>query len=163
MTKYESVRAFHKAFQLDAPDRPTMPGRQLLKLRWKLTNEENREKIDASLSEHPLRDYLDAITDLHYLVHGDAVAAGISEEQLDRAFREVHESNMSKMWSAYEISHAIEEDGNWDELHTTSKFGVEGTPGWHARVWVVKNKLGKVVKSPSYRPVDLSWIEKGEM
>lgn len=157
MTKYESVKAFHKAFQLDAPKRPTMPGEQLLELRWKLTDEENTEKRNASL----LRDYLDAIADLLYVVYGDAVAAGISEEQIDRAFREVHESNMSKMWSAEEIDEAKWGDSDFMETHSIV-YPSDDEFGYGDKVFVVKNKLGKVIKSPSYRPVDLSWIEKGQ-
>lgn len=159
MTKYESVRAFHKAFELDAPDRPTMPGDDLLHLRWKLTEEENNEKFDSRDYKHPLVSYLDAVADLLYLVNGDAVAAGITEEQLDRAFREVHESNMSKMWSAYEIYEAKKSGSDWALNHQFVDTCPKD-PSAYSKIHVVKNKLGKVIKSPSYKPVDLSWIEK---
>lgn len=155
MTKYESVLQFHRAFQLDAPDRPTMPSESLSQLRYDLTKEENNEKLCAGT----LTQYLDAITDLHYLVHGDAIAAGISEEQLDRAFREVHESNMSKMWSAEEIDEAKWGDSDFIETHTVV-YPSDDEFGYGDKVFVVKNKLGKVIKSPSYKPVDLSWIEE---
>lgn len=156
MTKYESVLQFHKAFGLDAPDRPTMPSESLSQLRYELTKEENSEKLCAGT----LTQYLDAIADLLYVVHGDAVAAGISEEQLDRAFREVHESNMSKMWSAYEIYEAKKCYKDWAVNHQFVDTCPKD-PSAYSKIHVVKNKLGKVIKSPSYKPVDLSWIEKG--
>lgn len=152
---YESVLEFHKTFGLDAPDRPTMPGCDLLTLRYKLTSEENFEKRCSDT----LVEYLDAVADLLYVVHGDAIAAGISKEQLERAFREVHESNMSKMWTLWEIIDA-EKDHEWRDSHTHKHTFGPGIVKFDEKVYIVKNLAGKVIKSPSYKAVDLSWIEQ---
>lgn len=41
---------------------------------------------------------MDAITDMLYLIFGISYKHGLSVAQLENAFKEVHKSNMSKLW-----------------------------------------------------------------
>lgn len=63
---------------------------------------------------------------------------------LPTTFTLVHRSNLTKLWKANEV--------------TEGKFPDDliATPTHDGNHFVVTNKMGKVIKSPSYTPVDLS-------
>jgi predicted HAD superfamily Cof-like phosphohydrolase len=89
---------------------------------------------------------LDAIVDLLYVVFGAAIAYGFSPEQIDAAFAEVHRSNMTKFWTAEEVSHST----------ANLAFSSAGPAKWRAI-----NENGKVIKSPGYSPANLGPIVEG--
>jgi predicted HAD superfamily Cof-like phosphohydrolase len=89
-----SVRAFHRAFDLPAPDRPTASVRTDVRLsREALMGEELRELVQAMRAED-LVEIADGLGDLLYVVFGTAVVYGMP---IDEIFEEVHRSNMTKL------------------------------------------------------------------
>ena len=140
--KLELVRTFMECMGQNAPQKQIMPTAEVLYLRYELQNEESREIADA----HTLRDLLDGICDLLYVTYGTAVAAGFSSETINQAFEEVHRSNMSKLWAESELP-----------LVPAGFASKEIVPGRY----VVTNKSGKVIKSPSYQPAKLEQFITG--
>lgn len=138
------VRDFMRTFSQETPDRPKMPSPEIHKLRVDLIREELEELSNAT----SLKDYFDAILDLLYVVHGAAVSAGISPEQVERGFAEVHRSNMSKLWTQSEVN-AMDD---WErERVQIKRAGLR---------FIVRRPDGKVLKSPSYSPANLGPILK---
>lgn len=115
-------------------------------LRVKLSAEEQREWLDAF---HPEKDgqvfinqveALDALCDRLYILLGDVHALGFGFI-FPTAFRRVHESNMSKLWTT--------EEKNLAETQATNlQFEAADVSG--DRRWLCRNQIGKVMKSPSY-------------
>jgi predicted HAD superfamily Cof-like phosphohydrolase len=88
------VQAFHRAFDLPAPDVPTstVPA-EVRRSREELMQEELRELTEAMRAEDMI-EIADALADLLYVVFGTAVAYGVP---IDQVFAEVHRSNMTKL------------------------------------------------------------------
>lgn len=146
MTQVDMVREFMRMFGQETPDKQTMPTEGVLALRWRLTDEENRElKFSRSTT-----DYFDAVLDKLYVTFGDAVAAGFTAEEVSRGFAEVHRSNMSKLWT-------------WEEV-STSKFDhgttINEIVSQHDKRFLVKRADGKVIKSPSHSRPNFTGIIK---
>lgn len=143
-TEHEMVREFMRAFGQRVPDGPALPDVDTITLRASLIDEESRELRRAET----LTDYFDAVLDLLYVVHGAAAAAGITAEQLEAGFAEVHRSNMSKAWTDDEVARRPDDVDRFQS----------GNPD---RPWIVRRADGKVVKSPSYSPANLGSILEG--
>jgi len=143
MNHTDLVREFHEAFQVETPSKPTIPKIGIRHLRSHLIDEENTELENAE----NVTEALDAIADLLYVVHGAALAYGFTAEQVDAAFREVHRSNMSKLWDNRWLS-GVPEGCN------AKPSAIEG---W----WIVTNAAGKIIKPPSYSPANLRKIAEG--
>jgi predicted HAD superfamily Cof-like phosphohydrolase len=145
-----------QAFQQATPDRPGMPSGDTQHLRWKLCTEEAKELGDAT----NLTDYLDAVLDLLYVVHGSAIAAGLDANTLSIGFQEVHRSNMSKLWTHDEIQ-AVRNGENVTSLGDCSggtfdnRFEVVKTAVESDKRFIVRRRDGKIIKSPSYSPANL--------
>ena len=92
-TNFDKVAIFMDAFGQDTLKKPTLPNNQLADLRLDLIHEEVAELCSA-LAEKNIVQIADALTDILYVVYGAGHAFGID---LDDCFREVHESNMSKL------------------------------------------------------------------
>lgn len=142
MNMTDMVREFHRAFLVDCPKRPTIPSRDIAALRSSLIDE---ERLELFVAEKPA-EALDAIADLLYVVHGAAAAYGFTGEQVEAAFREVHRSNMSKLWTREEVDAGIGDNIARPVL---------------GEMFVVTRPDGKVVKSPSYSPARLKEIVGG--
>jgi predicted HAD superfamily Cof-like phosphohydrolase len=128
---------------------------------WLLALRQKRVRIfDNILVHSSIEKTQDGCSDLHVVTLGTEVACGLDAEA---AFNEVMRSNMSKLWTREEVLRATQEigfesggcDGRWVALSN----------GWVAqlvtcdrRAWLVKNELGKVVKSPSYSPANLKQL-----
>jgi len=132
----ELVREFMLAFGQHAPERQEMADASTLAFRRDLIAEEADELLNAA----DLRDALDAIADLLYVVHGAAVTLGFSPETVDAAFAEVHRSNMSKAWTLKEV-----EQGEMQDC--AFYIGRD--------LYAVFRHDGKIIKSPSYSPANL--------
>ena len=143
------VREWMQLFGQETPDKPTLPHVDLRDLRYSLNEEENQELFDADTTVKAL----DAIADLLYVVHGASVAYGFSGAQVEAAFKEVHRSNMSKMWTEEEIRFQL----NYNDGIGIIKETCDG--GGYA----VVRKDGKILKSPSYSPAKLDKIVEGEV
>jgi len=98
-TMFEMVKEFHEKFGLAVGHGPIpflhedLDNEELYTLRDRLHKEEWKELQDAWEDEN-LVEYADALCDLIYVLCGTAVSFGID---LDKCFREVHLSNMSKL------------------------------------------------------------------
>ncbi len=118
-------------------------------------------RFDDTGEEIDLVAIADGCADLHVVTIGTEVACGLNAE---KNFNEVLRSNDSKMWTDKEVS---EHFGIYDEEHTKTLEKISEAPGLKAfrsigfgRCWLVKDKAGKVIKSPSYSPADLSFVGK---
>lgn len=159
----QMVREFMRAFGQRTPNSPEMPDGSVQYLRHSLCAEESKELGDA----RNLEEYLDAVCDLQYVTLGAAAAAGFDAKTLDRAFAEVHRSNMTKLWTQEEIqavrfgdnttSLGDQSGGQFDNRYTVTDTGIN-TP----RRYVVTRQDGKVIKAPGYTPANLEQlIRKG--
>lgn len=139
MTKEQRmVLEFHQKFSLTVETKPTLPTLDDLKLRCSVVHEEEREFFRAQ----NLVEAADALGDLLYVVLGTAVTYGIDLEPI---VAEIHESNMSKLWTD-------EERNGYALTDLTFK---ETAPDGNRR-WVARNAIGKVIKSPSYVRADIA-------
>jgi predicted HAD superfamily Cof-like phosphohydrolase len=95
MTNFEMVEKFMTAFEQEVNTSVRLPGYDIEKLRVELIREELGELIQAIKDENTV-EIADALTDLLYVVYGAGHAFGID---LDKCFKAVHDSNMSKLGS----------------------------------------------------------------
>lgn len=133
------VKDFNALFGVHQPNMVVMPPPDVHNLRWRLIDEEAQELRDAT---NPTQ-YLDAIGDLLYVVYGAALVAGFTARQVDAAFSEIHRSNMSKLWSSDEI----------DSIPADCRASLVSD-----NRYMVRRNDGKVIKSPSYNPANLTPI-----
>ncbi len=94
MTNYEKVKEFMNTFGQNVNNKPTMIDYKTAKLRLDLIYEEYTELEEAILDEKDIVSVADALTDILYVTYGAGLAFGID---LDKCFKEVHRSNMSKL------------------------------------------------------------------
>ena len=157
------VRSFHQVFRLVINDNPTVADEKTLKLRCKLLLEEVIEFCNAAgftvnidiedsdvilmkNGEPNLIEMADALTDIQYVNDGAAVSLGIDLSLLSD---EVHRSNMSKLWTAEEV----------DTIDPKLKYTIEEIYSEHVdKRFLVKNQLGKGIKSPSYSPANIRQV-----
>tara|TARA_Y100000389_G_C17259102_1_gene412080 strand:- start:329 stop:700 length:372 start_codon:yes stop_codon:yes gene_type:complete len=93
MTNFESVRKFMKTFGQEIKKRSQFPDNKTTKLRYALIKEELDELKDA-IEKRDIKEVADALTDILYVTYGAGHAFGIN---LDKCFKEVQNSNMSKL------------------------------------------------------------------
>ena len=93
MSNFSKVFHFMHSFGQETLSRPTLPHVDLAELRLDLIQEEVDELATAFINQD-IVEIADALTDILYVVYGAGHAFGID---LDDCFREVHESNMSKL------------------------------------------------------------------
>ncbi len=91
----KKVQEFHKKFNAQINNKPTMITVEEGLLRYALMKEELEEYRDAILAQD-LVGVLDALTDMSYINCGSYVAHGMQDIAED-AFQEVQNSNMSKL------------------------------------------------------------------
>lgn len=174
MSDQQIVKDWMQRFGQETPETPVIPSLEVRRLRAKLHLEECFESIEAlgfriirrgdkgsevlstdldfvADREPNLEAIADGCADLRVVTVGTEVACGIPG---DKTFAEVMRSNESKLWTDEES-----ENPNLD-----SKYSVELVPGFDPmrdddeRIWLVKDKDGKVIKSPSYSPANLKPI-----
>ena len=133
------VEEFMLTFGQAVPGLSQMPPLEVQNLRFRLIDEEAKELAEANT----LVEYLDAVGDLLYVVYGAALAAGFTDKQVDAAVREIHRSNMSKLWSEDELGNV-----------PADAKAILSVPG----KWIVRRNDGKIIKSPSYSPARLKEI-----
>ena len=93
MTNFEKVKEFMTSFGQEVKNKAEFPNEKIVELRKKLIDEEFNELKDA-INENDLIEVADALTDILVVTYGAGVAFGID---LDKCFKEVHRSNMSKL------------------------------------------------------------------
>jgi len=94
MSTLKSVKEFHDAFGVKAPETPTID-HAVAALRVDLLFEEVEELADAVDAED-IEAVLDALIDIQYVLDGAFHAFGLANKKCV-AFAEVHRSNMSKL------------------------------------------------------------------
>ena len=142
------MRKFKQDISLTPVDEVSL---ETMILRRKLSVEEGKELYDEALSHGSPGILkvnkvlaLDALADRMYVLLGDAHALGMGY-LLPVAFRMVHESNMTKLWTQEEVDGPLCEDS----------YSIE-TVAEGPRQYLVKSWTGKVVKSPSYNPAPIA-------
>lgn len=139
--------------------RPEVPPDDEAELRLKLIEEEFLELQKAFVNKD-IVEISDALADLQYVLLGTAITCGIN---LDPVFQEVHRSNMSKFWTSSEVANYFRKDAQELFQLTDMEIKITNTDGEVAQKltktkWVVRNKMGKIIKSPSYSPADLKQV-----
>ena len=92
-SNFELVGDFMESMEQDVLIRPSFPEDSVQKLRLDLIEEE-LEELQYAIDNQNMVDTADALTDLLYVVYGAGHAFGID---LDDCFKEVHQSNLSKL------------------------------------------------------------------
>ena len=93
MTNFESVKKFMEKFGQETKEKAGFPSEKITSLRFALIKEELDELKDA-MDNKDIKEVADALTDILYVTYGAGHAFGIN---LDKCFKEVQNSNMSKL------------------------------------------------------------------
>ena len=94
--KIDAVHAFHKAFQLNIQEKPTVHiSEDRKKLRFELMKEENEEYLEAA-KNNDLVEVADALGDMLYILCGTIIEHGM-QYKIEEVFKEIQRSNMSKL------------------------------------------------------------------
>ena len=93
MSNFEDVKIFMKTFRQIVRTKPRFPDEKTMQLRFDLIQEELNE-LEEAMKTKNLKEVADALTDILYVRYGAGYAYGIN---LDKCFKEVQRSNMSKL------------------------------------------------------------------
>ena len=93
MSNFESVKTFMKTFGQEVKEKACFPDDKITSLRYELIKEELYEFKEA-IDKRDIKEVADALTDILYVTYGAGHAFGIN---LDKCFKEVQNSNMSKL------------------------------------------------------------------
>lgn len=93
VSNFIRVMDFMNNFGQEVKYNPEFPDEKVQKLRISLIEEELTELKEA-IENKDLVEVADALTDILYVTYGAGAAFGID---LDKCFKEVHNSNMSKL------------------------------------------------------------------
>ena len=93
MSNFDSVKKFMKTFGQEVKEKPDFPNDKIMSLRYSLIKEE-LEEFKEAIDKKDIKEVADALTDILYVTYGAGHAFGID---LDKCFKEVQSSNMSKL------------------------------------------------------------------
>jgi len=93
MTNFRKVIEFMETYGQEVKTTPEFPDATTTHLRVDLIQEE-LDELKEGIVNNDLVEVADALTDLLYVVYGAGAAFGL---ELDKCFKEVHNSNMSKL------------------------------------------------------------------
>ena len=93
MTNFEKVGLFMTTFGQEVKKKPSFSSDKINNLRISLIEEELNEFKEA-IDKKDIKEVADALTDILYVTYGAGHAFGIN---LDNCFKEVQNSNMSKL------------------------------------------------------------------
>ena len=93
MTNFESVKKFMEKFGQEIKEKASFPNEKITSLRYDLIKEE-LEELKEAMKKKDIKEVADALTDILYVTYGAGHAFGIN---LDKCFKEVQNSNMSKL------------------------------------------------------------------
>lgn len=159
------------AFGQEVKASPEIPSEEVRRLRAELILEEAIELINAlgfivnhsTKYNRPVVDknvdvganinhIADGCADLQVVTMGTQAACGLlfpQHKDSDPIFDEVMRSNWTKAWTSEEVV-----DANADP-NCNIAFNMFSEIGYDGRLYIARNSSGKVVKSPSYSPVNL--------
>ena len=155
MSNYENVLEFNKSFGVKTITTPVPDifdkDPELVKYRLSLIAEEFTELKDA-IDNFDYIEVIDALTDILYVTYGFYTAIGIDG---DKAFKLVHESNMSKLCKTEE-----------EAIKTVEFYKLDGrydSPAYRLspdrKYYIVHNEsTSKILKSIYYKPVSFNTI-----
>lgn len=92
-SNFEQVGHFMSTFGQEVKESPDLPTKNIQDLRIELIAEE-LDELKEAIAHEDITDIADALTDILYVTYGAGHAFGIN---LDLCFKEVQESNMSKL------------------------------------------------------------------
>ena len=93
MTNFKSVKKFMETFGQEIKEKASFPNDKITTLRYDLIKEE-LEELKVAMENKDIKEVADALTDILYVTYGAGHAFGID---LDKCFKEVQNSNMSKL------------------------------------------------------------------
>ena len=93
MTNFEKVGLFMSTFGQELKKKSELSTEKINSLRLSLIQEE-LEELTKAIKENDILEVADALTDILYVTYGAGHAFGID---LDKCFKEVQNSNMSKL------------------------------------------------------------------
>ena len=93
MSNFDDVKTFMQTFGQEVKIKAEFPEEKIVKLRYHLIKEELIE-LQNAIKTKDLKEIADALTDILYVTYGAGHAYGID---LDKCFKEVQKSNMSKL------------------------------------------------------------------
>ena len=93
MSNFNKVGIFMKTFGQEVKTKPSFSSDKINKLRIDLIKEE-LDELKEAMDNNDLLEVADALTDILYVTYGAGHAFGID---LDNCFKEVQNSNMSKL------------------------------------------------------------------
>jgi len=154
-TNFEAVGEFHTVFGHPKPDTlqkdAIAENLKLVQFRLNLINEEFTELKEA-VAENNMTEVIDALGDILYVVYGMGQALGID---LDRAFKIVHDSNMSKLCK--NENEAIETVDYYKTLPGFEQTNVGYRLSTVNNLYVVYDiNTGKILKSKYYTLADFT-------
>ncbi len=95
MDKLSAVRGFQSACGQTLNEKPTLPAKDVIKLRIDMLKEEVKE-LELAFKEGNLVGVLDAFVDIDYVSKGGINECGL-QDVYDEAFVLVHENNLTKI------------------------------------------------------------------
>ena len=93
MSNLKDVKIFMETFGQMVRTKPQFPDQKTMKLRYDLIKEE-LDELEEAMKTMNLKEIADALTDILYVTYGAGYAYGVD---LDKCFKEVQRSNMSKL------------------------------------------------------------------
>ena len=93
MSNFKNVKKFMETFGQEIKEKASFPNDKITSLRYELIKEELDEFKEA-IDKKDIKEVADALTDILYVTYGAGHAFGID---LDKCFKEVQNSNMSKL------------------------------------------------------------------
>jgi predicted HAD superfamily Cof-like phosphohydrolase len=93
MSNFNKVKTFMETFGQEVKTKPSFSSDKINTLRYELIKEE-LEELKIAMKNNDLLEVADALTDILYVTYGAGHAFGID---LDNCFKEVQNSNMSKL------------------------------------------------------------------
>ena len=93
MSNFDDVKTFMQTFGQEIKIKAKFPEEKIVKLRYNLIKEELNE-LQNAIKTKDLKEIADALADILYVTYGAGHAYGID---LDKCFKEVQKSNMSKL------------------------------------------------------------------
>ena len=93
MSNFNKVKTFMETFSQEVKTKPSFSTDKINSLRYDLIKEE-LEELKEAMENKDLLEVADALTDILYVTYGAGHAFGID---LDKCFKEVQSSNMSKL------------------------------------------------------------------
>ncbi len=95
MSNFQSVKKFMQIFGQEVKNKAEFPNEKIVQLRYELIKEE-LEELRQAIKDKDIKEIADALTDILYVTYGAGHAFGID---LDKCFKEIQDSNMSKLGS----------------------------------------------------------------